>query len=380
VPGTSAVDVVVVGAGPAGCAAGAAAVGAGATVALLGHAPGTRAGGRGEFTVGEGAAPGISQLIDEIFGRGSGAFTAEAHLSCPSIVSAWGDSEPAVVDHMLNPLGNAWCLDRGRFDADLRAAVEGLGADVRNGAKATVAQRDAGGWAVEFTDEERRSRTVWGRVVIDASGRGARIAHQQGARKRHLDRQVALWAVWAVDEQDRSSSLYIEAVEEGWWYSALLPGRRRMTIYLTDADLLPAASQERVGVAESAIRLELIGSLLDVSDDPRIVIGPRLTSARTGRLDPFSGPGWLAAGDAACTFDPLSGRGMVAALLSGKTAGLAAAALVGDGAADAEVARHEQQLAAMVEDALLQRADTYRAELRWPKSEFWSRRHATAVA
>jgi flavin-dependent dehydrogenase len=242
-----------------------------------------------------------------------------------------------------------------------------------------VAQRDAGGWAVTLTGEELHSRAAWGRVVIDASGRTGRIAHQQGARKRHLDRQVALWAVWVVDEHDRSSSLYIEAVEGGWWYSALLPGRRRITIYLTDADLVPAAPQERVGVAESATCLELIGSLLAVSDDPRIVIGPRLTSARTGWLEPFSGPGWLAAGDAACTFDPLSGRGMVAALLSGKTAGLAAAALLGDGGGAAEVTRHEHQLAAMVEDALLQRTETYRAESRWPESEFWARRHAAAV-
>ncbi len=377
--GTSAVDVVVVGAGPAGCAAAAAAVGAGASVALLHYAPGDRSGARPAFRVGEGAAPGTPQLINEIFGKTDG-FHAGAHLSCPSIVSAWGRSQPAVVDHMLNPLGHAWSLDRSRFDSDLRAAAERLGVDVRSGAKAGIAERAAGGWTIAFSDADRGADSIRGRVVIDASGRAGRVAQQQGTRKRHLDRQVALWAVWAVDERDQSSSLYIEAVRDGWWYSALLPGQRRMVVYLTDADLLPADLPERLGLAESARRLDLIGSVLGVSDRPRLVFGPRLTSARTGWLERFSGPGWLSAGDAACTYDPLSGRGMIAALLSGRTAGLAAAALVDGEDAQAAVDRHEQDLAAMVEDGLLQRADTYRAEPRWPESEFWTRRAATAVA
>jgi flavin-dependent dehydrogenase len=378
VPEAIAVDVVVVGAGPAGCAAAASAVGRGATVALLHHAPGGDA--RAAFTVGEGAAPGISQLIDEIFGREARAFSADAHLGCPSIISAWGSPEPAIVDHMLNPLGRAWSLDRNRFDSDLRAAAERLGVHVLRGAKANVAERDAGGWAIEFTDEARRARAMRGRVVIDASGRGARVARQQGARKHHLDRQVALWSVWMVDECDRSSSLYIEAVQGGWWYSALLPRQRRMVVYLSDADLLPADPPARLRLAESARGLDLVGSLLDVSDRPRLVSGPRLTSARTGWLEPFGGPAWVSAGDAACTFDPLSGRGMIAALLSGRTAGVAAASLLGDEDAGAEIERHEHDLAAMVQDALVQRADTYGAERRWPESEFWARRHRVEVA
>src|SRR5205807_3693363 len=127
-------------------------------------------------------------LIDEIFGRETRAFSADAHLPSPSIVSAWGRAEPAIVDHMLNPLGHAWCLDRGRFDSDLRAGAARLGADVRSGANVRAARTAGGAWHIEVAESDGRARTLEGAVVIDASGRGARVAQQQGSRKRHLDR------------------------------------------------------------------------------------------------------------------------------------------------------------------------------------------------
>jgi flavin-dependent dehydrogenase len=367
--------VVVVGAGPAGCAAAAAVSRLGRTVVLLHHGAESVSGVDAEFRIGEGAAPGTPQLIDEIFGNETHAFTPSVHVRCPSIISAWGGSEPIVSEHMTNPLGVAWNLDRNRFDADLRSAAERLGVDLRDGGQVTKATHDGAGWTVAFTAREPRPPSVRARVAIDASGRGAHVARQQGARKAHLDRLVALWAVWSVDARDRSSSTYIEAVRRGWWYSVLLPRRRRMVVHLTDADLLPTDARARMKLAESAMSLDLIGSTLALSDRARIVVGPKLSPARTGWLDRFGGEAWLSAGDAACTFDPLSGRGIVAALLSGRAAGIGAASLVAGEDAGAEIDRHGEVLAATFVDALAERRDVYCAEMRWPQDEFWSRRH-----
>jgi flavin-dependent dehydrogenase len=371
----SAVDVLVVGAGPAGCAAAAAASRLGRTVALLHHVPASAGGADARFRIGEGAAPGTPQLIDEIFGNDTHAFTPSVHVRCPSIISAWGGSDPVVSEHMTNPLGVAWNLDRNRFDADLRAGAERLGVSLRGGGQVTKAKRDGAGWTIAFAARDPGPPGARGRVVIDASGRGAHVARQQGARKTHLDRLVALSAVWSVDAHDESSSTYIEAVRRGWWYSVLLPQQRRMVVYLTDADLLPTDARARLSLAESARRLEVIGSALALSDHARIVVGPTLSPARTGWLDRFGGESWLSAGDAACTFDPLSGRGIVAALLSGRAAGTGAASLVAGEDAGAEVGRHGELLATTFVDALAERRDAYRAEMRWPEAEFWSRRH-----
>jgi flavin-dependent dehydrogenase len=358
-----AVDVAVVGAGPAGCAAAASLARLERTVVLLDSAAPDGA----RFRIGEGAAPGTSQLIAEIFGDEAQAFMPAAHVPCPSIVSVWGRPEPLALEHMLNPLGHAWNLDRDRFDADLRAGAGRLGAVVRHGARVTTARLDAAGWTIAFT----QAPYLRARLVIDASGRGARVARGQGARRRHLDRLVALWAVWSADERDRSSSMYLEAVERGWWYSVLLAGHRRVVVHLTDADLLPAVPRERVGLAESARGLDVIGPALV---GRRILAGPEVCSARTGWLDRAGGGAWLAAGDAACTFDPLSGRGIVAALLTGRTAGHAAEALLAGTDGGAEADRHRAAIASMLVDALLERGDVYGAERRWPDAAFWSRR------
>jgi flavin-dependent dehydrogenase len=330
------VDVAVVGAGPAGCAAAATLARVGRPVVLL---DGVSSG----FRIGEGAAPGVGQLIEEIFGDEQ-AFTPDAHLPCPSIVSAWGSAEPQVVDHIFNPLGHAWNLDRARFDGDLRAAAARLGAEV----------------------VRKRVRDVDARVVIDTSGTGA-IARRRGAIRRQVDRLVALWSVWEGGD-DSAYSLYLEAAANGWWYSVLLPGGRRLVAFLTDANLLQA---DRAAVAESARSLPLVGSLLGAT--ARIAVGPTVCSARTGWLEPLSGHGWLSAGDAACSLDPLSGRGIVAALLTGRTAGLAAEALLAGDGREA-VDEHERSLNEMLDDGLEQRAAAYADESRWAESEFWARR------
>ena len=52
----------------------------------------------------------------------------------------------------------------------------------------------------------------------------------------------------------------------------------------------------------------------------RLVATPRLVTAESALLSPIAGEGWLAVGDAAASFDPLSSHGIGAALWSGELA------------------------------------------------------------
>lgn len=84
----------------------------------------------------------------------------------------------------------------------------------------------------------------------------------------------------------------------------------------------------------------------------------------------FFGEGWIACGDAALCFDPISGQGIFAALRSGSAAGAAvAAALGGDEARiDAYAAELEQAW------TIYRRRchGIYRSEHRWAAAPFWS--------
>jgi flavin-dependent dehydrogenase len=362
-------EVAVVGGGPAGCAAAAAASAEGATVVLLDpladpaldQAP----------RVGESAAPGTPRLVAEIFGtEGDAAFTADRHLVCPGTVSAWGTARTTVTDHLSNPLGDAWNLDRRTFDDDLRRAVVRLGVELRP-AKLASLERGPGGWVLETpTDRPERLRAD---MVIDASGRGARVARQLGARQTHGDHLVALWSLWLVDQADQRASTYVESVEGGWWYSTLLPGGRRVVAHLTDPDLLPTSGLARRDLVLSARELPLIGELLGASGEPTLAGEPRVTVARSSQLDHVVGPGWLATGDAAFTVDPLSGRGIVSALLTGRAAGEAAAAIVA-GNAPRGAPAYTHLMGELHRDGLTRQTEAYEDERRWPQAPFWRRR------
>jgi flavin-dependent dehydrogenase len=360
-------DVAVVGAGPAGCAAAATVAREGRSVVLIDPAltetPAPR--------IGEGGAPGTPQLIDEIFGRGTRAFEERHHLMCPSTVYAWGGDEPTVTDHVYNPLGPAWNLDRGRFDHGLQDGAAELGVTC-HAAEVHALDHDRRTWTVHTRGDTDGPVAVQARVVVDATGRSARVARRCGTRQRRLDRLVALWSVWSVEAADQRSSLHVEAVENGWWYSALLPDRRRVVTYLTDADLLPTSGADRIELARSARGLSLIGPLLDL--DSRVVHGPRVAIARSSRLDACAGPTWLATGDAALTVDPLSGRGVVSALLTGRAAGQAATACIKGASGAIEARDYVSLLDDLFVDARTRQLDAYRGETRWPTAPFWGRR------
>ena len=93
-------------------------------------------------------------------------------------------------------------------------------------------------------------------------------------------------------------------------------------------------------------------------------------------LNPVSGERWLAVGDAAATYDPLSSQGICSALAGGVAAAEAVVAAANSDAqaifryADAVVARFEQYRA--------NRNYFYGAETRWPDAPFWARRRARA--
>jgi flavin-dependent dehydrogenase len=366
-------EVAVVGAGPAGCAAAATVARGGGSVVLIDPALAKTRAPR----IGEGAAPGTPQLIDEIFGRGTRAFEERHHLMCPSTVYAWGGREPAVTDHLYNPLGPAWTLDRERFDHGLQDGAAGVGVEC-HAAVVHALDQDRRTWRVHTRSDTDGTVAVHARIVVDATGRSARVARRCGTRQRHLDRLVALWSVWSVEAADERSSIHVEAVESGWWYSALLPGRRRVVAYLTDADLLPTGGGDRIDLARSARELPLIGTLLSIQSS--MVDGPRVAIARSSRLDVCAGPTWLATGDAALTVDPLSGRGVVSALLTGRAAGQAATASVRSSSGAIEVSDYVSLLDDLFVDARTRQLDAYQGETRWPTAPFWGRRsHSSSM-
>jgi flavin-dependent dehydrogenase len=140
--------------------------------------------------------------------------------------------------------------------------------------------------------------------VIDAGGRAAPLARRIGARRRVSDRLVCGWAHGSAFLIGHGAGLTaVEAVEDGWWYTAPVPDGRRVLAFLTDADL-PAAR-----IAHDSARLiECVDAAREIrailAESEFVPISGGFTAAHSSALEPCGGADWLAAGDASMSFDP----------------------------------------------------------------------------
>lgn len=343
----------VVGAGPAGAAAAATAAGRGCDVTLL-HDP-----RRGQAWAGESLPPGMPDLVAAVFG----AAILDGHLPAHGTRAAWGSDALEETDFLANPLGGGLLLDRARFDAAARAAAVAAGARLVEGRASAIMHAD-GAWQIARAE----GGALTARFVIDATGRSAAVSRQLGAGRTAADRQVAIVAAFA-DAGDGFHGTSIEAVPMGWWYTTPLPGGRRVLALLTDADLWQARTQDWPALlGETRHMARCAGPSASAAH-------PRAWPAESASAQRLHGPGWIAAGDAAMTFDPLSSQGVSAAVLMGSRAGAAVADALSEGTMP--------DLAPWAEDYRTLEAETAdlrtyyaRLERRWPAAPFWARRAA----
>jgi flavin-dependent dehydrogenase len=360
-------DVAVLGGGPAGCAAALALLRLGNARVLVVESSRYDA-----LRIGESLPPDVCLLLRQLGLWES--FKAEAHEPCYGSCSSWGDDDVGYNDFLFNPHGHGWHLDRRRFDAWLaRAAVE-AGAELRTGARfEDCAPASDGGFRLRLDREQVRAR-----CVVDATGTAARFARRQGARRLVHDRLVCVLGFFAVPSADFFSRLtLLEAVEQGWWYAAKLPDRKVAVAFASDPEIIQSAGlgsrdgwlarlrQTRHLAVELGIGSFLEGSL-------------RTTVAPSFQLDTVAGDGWVAVGDAASAYDPISSQGVYKALADGLRAGSALAThLAGDATS---LAQYRAALAGRFDGYLAQRNHFYGVERRWPEASFWRKRRSRSRA
>jgi len=356
-------DALVVGGGPGGCAAALALLRAGCSVLLLEQSTQPR------YRPGEVLPPAARPLL-----AGLGLlkrFSAQRHLQAGTVRCRWGSPQAADVDLTFHPHGPGWHLDRAEFDEMLLDAVRAGGGQVIRGVTVRAARRaETGGLRMESTGSGWLPTTS-APVVVDATGRSRVVARALGVPRLGVDTLVGLVAIGRCPPPAGPVRVItlIEADEVGWWYAGRLPGGRVVAALLTDADLIPrgrvalaAFWRDRLGRTELAS-----GEWAGVADPPAV----RVVAAGTSRLAEPAGPGWVAVGDAAMTFDPLSGEGICAALRSGISGARAAEQML-SGTADAQ-REHVTDAARMFQDYLRLRAHYYTQGRRWD-TEFWRRR------
>jgi flavin-dependent dehydrogenase len=409
----AALDVLVVGAGPAGSATALALRQAGvARVALLEARPAAAAPG---WRLGETATPDLPALLARL-----GLAWPEGHRRCQGNASAWG--HPLLLDDFVRRrLPPAWHVDRALLDAQLRAAAVQAGALLLQGRSLGTLRRVDGGWRVALhtgraggaaaagradaaggagtwgaapVSDAALARgpaaaaTVTARLLVDASGRAAVLARRLGARRQAADRQVALAAPWPLPDAPGGAPVpgpahplrervLVEAVPEGWWYAAPDALGRPQLALMTDAELAPALRAPQAWWAALRRSQALWPALAPWAPPEAVPAGlrPVPCAAHAACLDRIAGPGWLALGDAMMSLDPLTSSGLSGALRDAwaATHGVLLPWLAGENP-EAPAQAWAYRARGAWQEFLRQRRARHAQVRDWPQAPYWRRR------
>ena len=292
-------NVAIVGAGPAGCATALALARAGVERVCV-IDPDRRPG----LQIGETLPPDVRLVLDRL-GLWED-FVAQEHEPCLGSCSAWGDEALGYNDFVLNTYGRGWHLDRHRFNDLLRAAAGSCGAAFISGAKLLGVGPQAGPlYELKLKQKDGGLAGLRARYVVDASGTRAALACQMGAQRVFVDRLAFVYGFFEAGPGASTTQLtMLEAAEDGWWYAVGLPDGRVAVAFATEPQTVRALglSLERRWFAR-VLRTQHIAPRLDQC---RFLQGTLvIRGAPSFLLDRAAGPGWLAVGDAAATYDPL---------------------------------------------------------------------------
>jgi flavin-dependent dehydrogenase len=322
--------------------------------------------------IGECLPPGANHLLKWL--GLSERMSGDGHLPSYGNRSIWGAATPVEQDFLFGTRGLGWHLDRRKFEAELSGVARNAGVDWRNGTRLASFSLQQQRWLLQVktpTGDE----CLEADFLVDATGRPARVARQLGAVQIQHDRLIGAAVLMKpfAGKGIQDTFTLVEAVASGWWYSARLPDTTLMVVYMTDSDLVDHAMLSRAD-GWSAMLSETDytrGRIQDGNYSQQTQ--PKLLPANTAHLSEMIGDGWLAIGDAAVAYDPLSSYGISSAMGSGFYAASAIADfLAGDRDAPVAYASIIQRAFA---EYVVRHYHQYNLERRWADQPFWRRRH-----
>jgi len=229
----------------------------------------------------------------------------------------WGDTprrEEGFDDHGRD---EGFQVFRPDFDALLMAQARLCGAEVRSGATVrSVSFEGAHQARVEY-DWTGGRHSVRARFAVDASGRAGVIA-RTGLRRHQSDHRMqaylGMWRCGHVSSASTRDRTLVETYEDGWAWSISAGTDLQQVAFMLDA----ATTRTTRGCIEQAYAAEL-SKTRHVRAVTQGAVLERVWAcdASMYTATACAGPGFLLAGDAACTIDPLSSYGVKKALASG---------------------------------------------------------------
>ena len=358
------VDVAIIGGGPAGSSNALALTRGGLSVAIVERSD------YSEWRPGEVLSADAANVLARL-GIDVGMIISRIpNVASRAIQTAWGSSELVEKHSIFNPYGNGWNIDRNEFDAALAIEAENAGAKIFRKTRCLKSLRNNDRW--DLVLQNGNTSRLSAKFLVDATGRAARMARSIGSKLIVYDDLISIIGIFEGSSDSADSDMTVESTADGWWYLVPLTDRKFLAAFMTDSDIFQKVHQSAATYWSTMIKnTRYISSI--VGEIPQKV-KIEMRNSRISRLDRFFGKQWIAIGDAAFSFDPLSGDGIIRAIDSGTES----AELILHASNSSEGFDHySTRLVNRFNSYLAIRRDYYSFEQRWKSSSFWSRRQQT---
>lgn len=311
-------DVLVIGAGPAGCLAAAQLRRAGLSVIVVEREYFPR------FVIGESLLTRCNELLHE-----AGLLTAieaRGYNIKRGVSFRRNDEENRIcfADGLSGDWPTSFQVPRDDFDQTLATAVRGMGADLYFGQEVQAASTELGRALLPTRDlESGETSTFEGKMLLDCSGYGRVLARlfelelasplpSRAACFTHVFGDVR-------DEGDRAGDIWVVSHPDGGWMWVIPFSNGRTSVgWVGDT----AALDARAGTDRERLRAI-------IEEDPNVslrmaqaaaVLPTRRIAGYSRKIREWYGPGWVIAGNAGDFLDPVFSSGVALAMESASIA------------------------------------------------------------
>ncbi|MCF2873105.1 MULTISPECIES: NAD(P)/FAD-dependent oxidoreductase [unclassified Tenacibaculum] len=296
------------------------------------------------------------------------------HKNSYSNQSAWGTDELIDDDFISGVHGNGTHINRKLFETDLANEAQKVGVIWHTKHILRKCKKIDTKWHLEI-DYLNDKKIIIADFIVDASGRKSIIGRCLNLKRKTLDKLVGISAILKGNSVLNASTL-VETCANGWWYTASLPSNELIVSFMTDSNLvLKLKANKHEGFNSLLQKTNHVKKRITecIGKDRNINVSLNTHAANSSRLEKITGENWLAVGDAACTYDPLSSYGITAAI---GTAYYGSRAIIDylQGKKEAFLT-YEYLMDKMYNTYLPMITFSYSQEKRWTDNDFWRRRH-----
>lgn len=291
----------------------------------------------------------------------------DLHIPYYGSKSIWGNDTIHQEEFIANIYGHGYLLDRLLFEQQLIEQVKHNNTPFYQGYKIKQVKENNGMEVLIQGNVDNIQ--LQAPYVIDATGRKASIARHLGVQKIDMDKQLT-FSFWHQLEQSIPRQIWIEATQNGWWYLSPSQGKKVNCMFFTLKELTPHNNDTTSFLYHELDQTQQIKSI--IKPNSQELLNYKIMPSGTSYLEKPYGDKWLAIGDAAFSFDPISSYGISSALATGYYGANAISSALSD-EQDAFISYH-YVLANGAQSYIKKLAHQYSLENRWSDSFYWKNR------